>query len=213
MHRLSAALCPGGQILAVDDHACLAVNGVHKVLQIKGSPLDAYNYYPAGVAVIAKHSWAAQKGREALQIKWDQGEQQQVNQDYIESIFSNKIEKEGLIYQRQGDVQIALKKADEVISETYETPFWAHMPMEPMNTIAHWQDNSLEIWTPCHRQSRLLEAVVNITGFSEDQSRSILAYWGEALAEDYLWTMPSKPFYSPCSCGLLYKYSIVALTK
>ncbi|HWN66550.1 MAG TPA: molybdopterin cofactor-binding domain-containing protein, partial [Haliangium sp.] len=52
----------GGTVASYDDAAARQVPGVRDVVQI-----------PSGVAVLADHYWAAYKGREALEIVWDEG--------------------------------------------------------------------------------------------------------------------------------------------
>ncbi len=50
----------GGVVASVDDAAARTVAGVVDVVRV-----------PQGVAVLAEHTWAAIKGREALKITWD----------------------------------------------------------------------------------------------------------------------------------------------
>ena len=53
---------PGGKVVSVDDSKAKAIPGVRQVVQI-----------PSGVAVLADGYWAAKQGRDALEIKWDDG--------------------------------------------------------------------------------------------------------------------------------------------
>ena len=50
----------GATVKSFDATAAKAVNGVVDVIQI-----------PAGVAVVAKSTWPAFKGKDALEIEWD----------------------------------------------------------------------------------------------------------------------------------------------
>jgi isoquinoline 1-oxidoreductase beta subunit len=62
-----------GKVVSVDSSAAMKVPGVVKVVQIEPSAPPA-NFNPlGGVAVVAKNTWAALKGREALKIVWDDG--------------------------------------------------------------------------------------------------------------------------------------------
>src|SRR5205807_5100866 len=54
----------GGKVVSVDDSAALKVPGVEKVVKIEGTPAPAKFAPLAGVAVIAKNTWAAMKGRD-----------------------------------------------------------------------------------------------------------------------------------------------------
>ena len=63
----------GGKVASLDDSAAMKVPGVVRVVKIDGTPAPAAFAPLAGVAVIAKNTWAAMKGREALKITWDDG--------------------------------------------------------------------------------------------------------------------------------------------
>ena len=63
----------GGKVMSVDSAAALKVPGVVKVVQIDATP-GAPQFNPlGGVAVIARNTWAAMQGRNALKIVWDDG--------------------------------------------------------------------------------------------------------------------------------------------
>lgn len=163
--------CPmvGGTLKYLDDTATLKMPDVVQVIPIEGTDWGAYNYYPAGVAVLATNSWAAQKGRKLLQLQWAEGNQRMVDDVFIRDTLRGKLDEEGVVFQSSGQIEQAFAEADEVLEATYETPFWTHGPMETMNTVAHYRKNSCELWSGCHMQTRLLEAVKTITGFPDSK--------------------------------------------
>src|SRR5437870_1308916 len=63
----------GGKVASVDDAEALKVPGVMKVVQIEPSPPPAHFNPLGGVAVLARNTWAAMQGRQALKITWDDG--------------------------------------------------------------------------------------------------------------------------------------------
>ena len=63
----------GGKVASFDATAAMKVPGVEKVVKIDGTPAPAKFEPLGGVAVIAKNTWAAMKGRDALKITWDDG--------------------------------------------------------------------------------------------------------------------------------------------
>src|ERR1041385_4522989 len=63
----------GGKVASVDSSGAMKVPGVEKVVQIAPTPAPAKFAPLAGVAVIARNTWAAMKGRDALKITWDDG--------------------------------------------------------------------------------------------------------------------------------------------
>ena len=63
----------GGKVASFDSSAAMKVPGVEKIVTLAPTPAPAKFAPLGGVAVIAKNTWAALKGREALKITWDDG--------------------------------------------------------------------------------------------------------------------------------------------
>src|SRR5438132_1294056 len=63
----------GAAARAMLEAAALKVPGVMKVVQIEPSPPPAHFNPLGGVAVLARNTWAAMQGRQALKITWDDG--------------------------------------------------------------------------------------------------------------------------------------------
>ena len=78
----------GGKVVSVDDAAALKVPGVVRVVRIDPTP-GAPEFNPlGGVAVIARNTWAAMQGRNALKIVWDDGP----NASYDSVAYKAKLE-------------------------------------------------------------------------------------------------------------------------
>lgn len=180
---------PGGRLKKMDKKAALNKPGIKRIIPLTGTPWNAYNYRPAGVAVLATNTWQAQEARKALAIEWEEGDNRKIDNDYIQQVFRDKLRKEGTTFHEVGNYVEAMEQADEKIEEVYETPFWSHSPMEPMNTLAHVQQDRCDIWSPCHMQSRLLAATKEITGFEDEQIYIHTTYlggsFGRRLLVDY----------------------------
>ena len=63
----------GGKLKSFDGAAAMKVSGVEKVMEVKGWPWPSKFQPLGGVAVIARNTGAAIKGRDALKIVWDDG--------------------------------------------------------------------------------------------------------------------------------------------
>lgn len=182
--------CPvtGGKLRHVDSTAALKLLGVKAVIPLEGTDWEAYDYYPAGVAVLATNSWVAQQGRHLLRIEWDLGGNQKLNNAFIQRHFSEKLDEEGVVFHEKG-TELGTSEKETTLTAIYDTPFWSHSPMEPMNTLAHYTEEGCEIWTPCHMQSRLLAAVKKLTGFADQQIKIHTTYlggsFGRRLLVDY----------------------------
>ena len=126
----------GGKVKSVDSSAALKVPGVVKVLQIEGRPLPSEFQPLGGVAVVAKNTWAAIKGREALKIQWDDGP----NAGYDSIAYRKELEaaarQPGKVLRSTGDLDDALAKADSTLEASYYLPHLSQSPMEPMVAVA-----------------------------------------------------------------------------
>ena len=47
---------------------------------------------------------------------------------------------------QKGNVKKVFKASNNIIESAYETPYQAHVPMEPMNAIVSIQNNKAEFW-------------------------------------------------------------------
>ena len=94
----------GAKVISFRDEKALAVPGVKKVVKIDGPGLPAgLDKALEGIAVLAENTWAAIKGREALEIEWDLGPNQNYNsasqlQEMLKSTASKGTVKRCLLY-------------------------------------------------------------------------------------------------------------------
>ena len=135
-----------GKLKSFDDSAALKVPGVKKVIKIK---MAVFGTYRDGVAVIADSTWAAMQGKKALKCEWDDsGFEHMDTADIYKEQEDLLKSKEGISVKKQGDPDTIIEKAEKKIDVIYQTPYEAHACMEPLNCIAHYQENKLEIWGP-----------------------------------------------------------------
>jgi isoquinoline 1-oxidoreductase beta subunit len=134
--------CIGGKVTSFDGSKALAVRGVRHVVPIKSG-------LARGVAVVADHTWAAMKGREALKVEWDLGPNHDFDSDRFLQQMENAVSQESGYFARDdGNAPQALASAAKKIEATYEFPFQAHAPVETMNCVADVRFDSCEIWAP-----------------------------------------------------------------
>lgn len=135
-----------GKVKSFDDTAARKVVGVQHVFKVK---MGVFNTYREGVAVVASSTWAAIQGKKALKVEWDDSGFEHLD---TEEIFKRQAEalqtQEGLIFKKQGEPAEIIAKATKKIDVVYETPYQYHAAMEPLNCIANYQDDKLEIWGP-----------------------------------------------------------------
>ncbi|HZR85848.1 MAG TPA: molybdopterin cofactor-binding domain-containing protein [Bradyrhizobium sp.] len=158
----------GGKLVSFDSANAMKVSGVEKVMEVKGWPWPSKFQPLGGVAVIARNTGAAIKGRDALKITWDDG----ANAKYDSVAYRTELEeaarKPGLVVRKEGDVDAALKGADKVVVGEYYLPHLAHVSMEPPVAVADVKDNKAEIWAPVQSPGGTREDVAKTLGIPED---------------------------------------------
>ncbi|HXA36423.1 MAG TPA: xanthine dehydrogenase family protein molybdopterin-binding subunit [Steroidobacteraceae bacterium] len=125
----------GATVKSFDAAAASAVPGVVKVVQV-----------PRGVAVVAKSFWAAKQGRDALQIEWDDATAEKRSSAAIMDEYRRLADQPAVSARKDGDALQAIKDAARKVSASYEFPYLAHAPMEPLDAVVKLGANSCEIW-------------------------------------------------------------------
>ena len=126
----------GAKLAKFDASAALKIPGVEQVVQAGN-----------GVAVVAKHFWAAKLGRDALQIDWTPPEGGGVETARMLADYREKAKTPGAEVKKHGDVGAAMGNAKTKLVSQYEFPYLAHAPMEPLNCAVKIDGDRCEIWT------------------------------------------------------------------
>ena len=154
------ARCPvfGGKVARFSEATAKTVPGVKSVVQIS-----------SGIAVVADNTWSAAEGRRVLDVQWDNGPRSGVNSAGISAAFAEHLGKPGEVQARNGDAAAALGSAAKKVEATYEVPYLAHAPMEPLNCTADVRPGHCEVWASTQGQTAALNEAVRITGLKPDQ--------------------------------------------
>ncbi|MDX2306675.1 MAG: xanthine dehydrogenase family protein molybdopterin-binding subunit [Hyphomicrobium sp.] len=132
----------GGKVASVDAAKAKAVAGVVDVVTI-----------PAGVAVLAKTTWAAMKGREALEVTWDDSAAEMRGSAELLAEYQKLSKQPGLSVHKSGNALGKLSAAEKVVEAEFAFPFLAHAPMEPMNCVMQLKGDACTIWTGSQLQT------------------------------------------------------------
>ncbi len=149
------ARCPvfKGRIKRYDARAALKVPGVRKVFTTQ--PIAGHHeppYMPhdirEGVVVVAESFWAAQKGRDALVIEWDEGEKARFSTADFEKLAAERARDRGDPTGYIGDENATndLAKVRRTLRASYVYPHQLHSCMEPLNCTAFFKQGEVEIW-------------------------------------------------------------------
>jgi isoquinoline 1-oxidoreductase beta subunit len=144
---LSAAIARspvyGGSITSVDNSKALAIPHVTAVHVIDN-----------WIAVVAENTWAAIKGRDALQITWEGGNSD-LNSAGIRAALAERAPQPG-------------SAGEGKIDAIYEFPYQAHASMEPMNCVADVKGDTCEIWAPTQSPQDVQQSVQSALKFSRE---------------------------------------------
>jgi len=125
----------GATVKSFDAAAASAIPGVVKVVQV-----------PGGVAVIAKNFWAAKQGRDALEIEWDDTHAEKRSSSTIMDEYRTLAVQPATSARKQGNASKAIQDAAHKVSASFEFPYLAHAPMEPLDAVVKLDANGCEIW-------------------------------------------------------------------
>ena len=136
----------GGKVTSFDSAAALKVPGVVRVVQIDATP-GAPQFNPlGGVAVIARNTWAAMQGRNALKIVWDDGPNSGYDSVAYKATLEEAARKPGKIVRNDGDFTATAAAAAKRITAEYYLPHLAHASMEPPAASARITQGKCEVW-------------------------------------------------------------------
>jgi isoquinoline 1-oxidoreductase beta subunit len=154
------ANCPvfGGTLASVDDTHAKTIPGVREVIRLDNA-----------VAVIGAHTWAAKRGLQALDIKWNEGAGAQLSMKRIVDDLAAASQHGGAVARKEGDVGRAFGDAKSRVDAVYQQPFLAHATMEPVNCTVHVRGDACEIWLGSQVPTRVVDAAVAVTGLSADR--------------------------------------------
>jgi len=148
----------GGKVASVDDAAARAVPGVVDVVRI-----------PNGVAVVAKDTWSAIKGREALKVTWDDSAAEKRSTSRMVEDYRALAATPGIPAARRGDAGKALAGAAKTVEAEFVFPYLAHGPMEPLNAVIALAPDGAEIWAGSQFQTVEQQAVAAVLGLKPEQ--------------------------------------------
>ena len=160
----------GGKLKSVDKTAALKVPGVLRIVELAGSPPPAMFNPLGGVAVIARNTWAAIKGREALVLEWEDGP----NGDYDSKAFRKTLEaavrQPASPARDQGKTvaTLAAAPAARKLSAEYYLPHLAHATMEPPAATVRIAGGKAEVWACVQAPQATRRNVATALGLSYD---------------------------------------------
>ncbi|HYI07783.1 MAG TPA: molybdopterin cofactor-binding domain-containing protein [Thermoanaerobaculia bacterium] len=146
----------GSKVVSFDAAAALKTGGVRNVVQI-----------PTGVAVIAENTWAALRGREALQIEWSESPHAAFDSREHLRVLERAANAPALTIRKDGEGRAAFANVARTIEATYRYPFVAHAALEPVNCTALVTADAATIWSATQTPNGVQGAAAQLLGFPE----------------------------------------------
>jgi isoquinoline 1-oxidoreductase beta subunit len=153
-----------------DPARALGIAGVVKIIELPETPPPksasrggGMEGAPrGGVAVVARDTWAAFKGRDALAIEWHEPNATESSETLGKSL-TDALRGRGEEFEKTGDLEAALKTTRGVAIEAeYDMPFLAHMMMEPQSCVVQVKDGKAQCWGPSQGPMEAAEAVAKV---------------------------------------------------
>jgi isoquinoline 1-oxidoreductase beta subunit len=161
--------CPvfGGKVESFNADKTKAVPGVRDVVKIS-----------SGVAVVADNYWAASKGVQALEVKWNEGPLANLSSADIRKKYAALAEQPGKVARNNGDAHAEIKNNTRSFERVFEVPFLAHACMEPMNCTADVRADRCDVWVPTQGQTSAHAAAVAASGLPAKAVNIYTTYLG-----------------------------------
>ena len=179
----------GAKVAKADLDAARTVKGVKDAFVLEGG--TALDGLLPGVAVVADTWWAANKGRQKLNVQWaDHPTSSQSSAGFAAKAAEFAKAAPGRSLRADGDVAAALSGAAQTVEAAYSYPFLAHATLEPQNCTAHFKDGKMEIWAPTQLPEPGQQLVAKTLGIAPENviihmTRSGGGF-GRRLSNDYM---------------------------
>jgi isoquinoline 1-oxidoreductase beta subunit len=171
----------GAKVKSFDGSAALKVPGVEKVVEVQGWDWPAKFQPVGGVAVIARNTGVAIKGRDALKITWTDSPHAVYNSDSYREMLLENARKPGKTVRNDGDIDGAMKSAAKTITAEYYIPQSAHASMEPPVATAWVHDGMCEVWAPVQSPGGTHDDLVKTLGLPYDKVKVNVTLLGGAF--------------------------------
>jgi len=184
--------CPtfGGKIAHFNADKAKAVPGVINVFEIPALGRDMFT--AGGIAVVADSTWAAMKGREALEITWDHGPATSESTGSLRQALHSTAAKPGKRIRNDGDVDAALPAGAKRVEAVYEFPYLAHATMEPMNITAHARAGEAEVWAPTQSPDWVQRTVAQVLELKPEKVVVHTTLMGGGFGRRYMADYPAE---------------------
>lgn len=158
-----------GRLASHDAAAARRVAGVTDVIELPAYSASTSSTN-AGIAVIARSTWAALEGRRALAARFEEDPGvADANTERFHAQLSDRREEPLERYRSEGDIEGGIEASDIVIDLQFRTPVQAHAALEPPVCLVDPTRLPWRVLAPTQAPTRARAALARAIGMSEDQ--------------------------------------------
>ncbi|ULA62973.1 MAG: Isoquinoline 1-oxidoreductase beta subunit [Nitrospira sp.] len=172
----------GASVASFDSTETMKIDGVVEVVQI-----------PTGVAVLAKDTWSAIRGRNMLKVTWETSQAETRSTADIFAEYRDLAGKPGAQALRRGDATAGLQRAAKTIEAEFTVPYLTHAPMEPLNATLELRSDGAEMWSGCQLKTFDEAALATILELKPEQIKIHTLYGGGSFGRRGSFTQPGSP--------------------
>src|SRR4029453_4686720 len=121
------------------------------------------------VAVIGKSTWEVMKAKKVLKIEYEKEGNLESTTDHNQLFITMLNSDKPNVRRKDGDVEAAFKNAAKIIKRKYQSPFFPHSPMEPMNFFADVRPDAVELIGATQTPGSARTAVSKLLNIPEDK--------------------------------------------
>ncbi len=166
----------GAALKSANLAAARAMPGVEAVFEIAGQAPDAGAQVglvagvAPGVAIVGGNWWQVNRARKALAAQWDETAAAGHDSALYDASAKSLLSAPGKTLSEKGDVEANLARAAHKVEADYQTPFLAHLTLEPQNcTAAPTASGGMEIWAPTQFPNDGRDLVAKMLGLPLDK--------------------------------------------
>jgi len=120
-----------------------------------------------GVAVIADNTWSAMKGRSALKVEWDAGDNASYDSAAYKKALFETVRKPQKAARNVGDVDAEFAKGGKTHEAEYYVPHLSHAPMEPPAAVVEFKDGKVVAYAATQNPQAVQDTVAAALGIDK----------------------------------------------
>jgi isoquinoline 1-oxidoreductase beta subunit len=171
----------GGKIATARRHTRARFPGSGTSSIFRRRRLRSHFHPLGGVAVVADTTWAAMRGRAALDVTWDDGDNGSYDSTAYREELLAAVRAPGNRVRNVGDTEAALARSARRIVAEYHVPHLAHVPMEPPVSVARVDASGCEVWSPTQSPQDVREQVAKALSLDASKVRVHVTLLGGAF--------------------------------